>query len=633
MTIPEAETISVLLIEDNPGDARIIQEMLLDVQHAAFRVERVDRLASGLSRLHIGNTFDVVLTDLGLPDSQGWETFARVRDRAPDLPIIVLTGLDDEAVAVKAIGEGAQDYLVKGQVEDYLLPRSIRYAIGRKRAEAERAALLAQMQAQVQQVAHILDTMPVGVVLLDREGLVLLANPTALHVPAGLIDIAIGAQLTHIGEVPFAVFITTVELWQEIADDQHVYQVMARPVSSDEGSALGEWVMVIDDVTEKRSVQEQLQRQERLAAVGQLAAGIAHDFNNILSIIGIQTELAAGTADLAQRVRERLAIISEQTNVATTLVQQILDFGRRAILKRQVLDLRPLLETQVRMLWRILPENIEIVFTCAPGTYRVAADSTRMQQMVMNLAVNARDAMPQGGTLHIELSLAAHTGSPPDAAMPDVDCVRLDIADSGTGIAPNVMPHLFEPFFTTKPRGRGTGLGLAQVYGIVKQHGGEILTRSVVGDGTRFTIYLPVASPEPQASAAADRQENCLGHGESILLVEDNELLLEAMSEMLEVIGYAVVQAHNGREAIARLEDSAISVDLVLTDLVMPGMGGDTLLIEIRRRGLHTPVVILSGHPLTGELDALMASGLSGWLLKPANRNELCQMLASVLAQ
>lgn len=632
MPTSTGDSINILLIEDNPGDARLIQEMLGEARPASFSVERVDRLASGIDHLQRNHEFDVVLTDLGLPDSQGWDTFAQVRATVPDVPIIVLTGLDDESTALKAIAEGAQDYLVKGQVQGYLLPRAIRYAIERKRSEAERAALLSQLRAQTDQVTRILDTIPVGVILLDGAGRVLSINPMAAQLPEKFFESAIGGQVGRFGDLSFQQLITAASpaAWQEISVGQQVFLLMARPVSSDAGSSLGEWVVVVDDVTEQRSALDQLHRQERLAAVGQLAAGIAHDFNNILSIINIQTSLAAETPILNQRVRERLAIISQQINLAITLIQQILDFGRRAILNRQPLELRSLLETQVALLKRILPENIGVELAVLPGDYIITADPTRIQQMIMNLAVNARDAMPNGG--HLQISLVA-LDDLPESGDRDGAWFCLEVTDSGTGIAPQIMPHLFEPFFTTKPRGHGTGLGLAQVYGIVKQHGGEISIESTVGQGTAFTIYLPASSNTAADVPHNEAHDDLFGRGECILLVEDNVLLLEAMSELLEMLGYTILHAHNGREALDVLDKSERRVDLILTDLIMPVMGGDALLSELRRRGLDIPVVILSGHPLTSELERLSANGMAGWLLKPASRDDLSRVVASALGR
>ncbi|MFZ1239415.1 MAG: ATP-binding protein, partial [Anaerolineae bacterium] len=471
-----------------------------------------------------------------------------------------------------------------------------------------------------------------GVLLLDADGQVLLANPAGVRDLVTLAGAAVGERLTHLGDLPLAELFAAAERggpWHEVRVGRHIFEAIARSVSANSPAA-GHWVLVINDVTQARDLRDQLQQQERLAAVGQLAAGIAHDFNNILAIIALQAPLIARAPGLAERERERLAIISEQTSHATRLIQQLLDFSRRAVLERRLLDLGPLLKEQVKLLARTLPESIEVTLVCEPGEYVVLADPTRLQQMLMNLAVNARDAMPAGGTLRLTLA-QQETAPRPD--LPAGPWVRLAVTDSGAGIAPEAQAHLFEPFFTTKPRGQGTGLGLAQVHGIVKQHEGEIEVHSAVGQGTIFTIWLPamaeaapapVPAPAPAAAAGGDAQ--------LILIVEDNDVLLDAMSDILEMMGYRVTSAGNGVEALAVLATRGDTIALVLSDLMMPVMGGEALLRAMRARGLTMPVVILSGYPLEGELVGLKTQGLAGWLLKPPDLDDLTRLLAQALA-
>ena len=363
--------------------------------------------------------------------------------------------------------------------------------------------------------------------------------------------------------------------------------------------------------------------------MGQLAAGIAHDFNNILAIIALQATMAAHSPDMMARDRARLAVIEEQTASATALIQQILDFSRRAVLERKPLDLAPLVQEQFKLLAHTLPENIQVSLVCEPDEYVVLADPTRIQQMIMNLAVNARDAMPHGGMLQISLS---RQQSPPQPTLPAGPWVRLTIADSGQGIASEAMSHIFEPFYTTKPRGQGTGLGLAQVYGIVKQHNGEIEVHSVAGHGAAFTVYLPVVALAASVVAAPVAMP-VQGDGATILLVEDNAVLLEAMSDVVTMLGYTVIEARNGHEALSLLQDGQNAIDLVLTDLIMPQMGGAELLATMHQMGLTTPVVVLSGHPIEGELDELKRLGLAGWLLKPPDLTELAQVLMQATAR
>ncbi|MBI1293976.1 PAS domain-containing protein [bacterium] len=395
-------------------------------------------------------------------------------------------------------------------------------------------------------------------------------------------------------------------------------------------------VVTFVDVTEQiqaenlaQDLNKRLVHQERLAAVGQLAAGIAHDFNNILAVIALQIPLLQRSASLEERDQGRLNVIQAQVSHAARLIQQILDFSRQAVLERRPLDLAPILTEQVDLLKRTLPENVLVSLNYDPGEYGALVDLTRMQQMVMNLAVNARDAMPKGGSLRIVLS--SHTKAPRPHLSPG-SWLCLTVADSGSGILPEHLPHIFEPFFTTKSPGQGSGLGLPQVHGIVKQHGGEIEVHSREGQGTTFTIFLPAAPLKGVASLGRQHKFWVRG-GYTVLIVEDNLDLLHALRDMIELLGYTPVTAANGIEAMKILEESEVAVDLVLSDLVMPGMGGEELLTILRARNITTPVLILSGHPLDAELPNLTEQGLAGWLLKPVDADLLSRTLAQVFTQ
>ena len=564
------------------------------------------------------------------PDSRQMmaERVRRALNGEQNLPPVeyIFARLDGRSIDVEVTSAALNFY---GKPTVQLTARDI---TERKRAEAERAQFVAQMQAQAQQISQILDTVPEGVLLLGEEGRVLLANPTGLRDLRVLADASVGDRLTHLGDLAIAQLLAAAHggPWHELHAGHQTFEVIARPLAlAQTEQSGGRWVVVIDNVTRDRNLRAELQQQERLAAVGQLAAGIAHDFNNILAIITLQGAMAIQTPYLPARVAERLAVITEQAEHATRLVQQILDFSRRAVLERRPLDLAALLRAQVDLLARTLPEYIEITLECGTDDYVVLADATRIQQMVMNLAVNARDAMPSGGSLRLTL---ARQDTPPQPGLPAGPWICLTVVDTGDGIAPEAMAHLFEPFFTTKQRGRGTGLGLAQVYGIVKQHAGEITVHSIPGQGATITVCLPAvamrADTVVESATAAPT-----GAGATILLVEDNPLLLDAMIDILTLLDYTVIGAANGKEALAVLEKGADGIALVLTDLIMPQMSGDALLANMRARGLPTPVVILSGHPLESELDALKQHGLAGWLLKPPNIQDLAQVLAQAISK
>jgi CheY-like chemotaxis protein len=297
------------------------------------------------------------------------------------------------------------------------------------------------------------------------------------------------------------------------------------------------------------------------------------------------------------------------------------------------MDLLPFLEEQVELLRRTLPEDIEIDFTCEEQEdYTASADPTRMQQAIMNLALNARDAMAAGGKLRIHLERIS-VEDRKKAPLPEMDVgewIRVTVTDTGVGISPDVFPHIFDPFFTTKAPGQGTGLGLAQVYGIVKQHGGHVDVKTELGKGTSFILYLPALTVEPACGFKSEPEIPSQGQGETILVVEDNQALQKALVDSISSLNYRVLAADNGQQALAILEGHA-EVALVVSDLVMPEMGGQALFHAMSQRDLSVPVVMLSGHPVENELVNLQAQGLVGWLPKPPSIEQLAQLLAQAL--
>ncbi len=308
------------------------------------------------------------------------------------------------------------------------------------------------------------------------------------------------------------------------------------------------------------------------------------------------------------------------------------------MLARQPLDLSPFLEESLKLLRRTLPESIALHFSHGADEYRVHADPTRMEQVIMNLVINARDAMlPQrGGELSIDLSRVADRDGMQCGLCGEFmegEWVRLTVTDTGSGIAPEVLPHIFEPFFTTKEVGQGTGLGLAQVYGIVKQHEGHLEVVTHLGAGSSFVIYLPLLALHAPRASHVQSQPSFQGQGETVLVVEDHATLRAALVDILQAMNYRSLQAANGREALALLEERADEIALVLSDLVMPEMGGQALFHALEERGLALPMVILSGHPMKHELKELQAQGLAGWLLKPPDVEQLGRLLAQALGR
>jgi CheY-like chemotaxis protein/two-component sensor histidine kinase len=366
---------------------------------------------------------------------------------------------------------------------------------------------------------------------------------------------------------------------------------------------------------------------------------VAHDFNNVLAVIVLHSQLALYAGELTDKLRERLEIILSESRRAAHLIEQILDFGRRCMLERRPLDLVPFMQAVVKLLRHTLPESIVVDLVHDAGPLVVSADATRLQQVLMNLAVNARDAMPEGGRLTITLR-SMQIGAAIPLPVPGMETGRwasIAVADTGTGIPEDVLPHIFEPFFTTKQT-KGSGLGLAQVHGLVLQHDGKIDVQTAAGKGTTMTVYLPMlpstAEPDPGPIRTGTSAATApVGHGEVILLVEDDASVRRGVAEILATFNYQVVQAPHGRAALELLDgEDPPDVDLVLSDLIMPVMGGEDLLRMLRERSTDLPVLMLSGHALDKRRAPLEALGLTGWISKPPDPDALLRMIAEALA-
>ncbi len=481
---------------------------------------------------------------------------------------------------------------------------------GRDRDGAESA--LAEAQSRLVQ---ILQTIPIGVVVVDPSGAPYLVNraarticgTTALNVRSarqlcerlGLRDARTGAPFADArcpleralaGEL---VHVTAVEI---MSDGRVVpLEVWAAPIFEASGGVTNA-IMVLHDLTEQQELEHQYRQAQKMEAVGRLAGGVAHDFNNLLTVILGYADMLLDDEGPAHAVRPEIQAIREAGDRARSLTQQLLAFSRKQVLQPQIVDLNEQVKTLARMLHRLLGEDVELALALSSEPVVVSVDPGQFGQIAMNLAVNARDAMPEGGTLAIETALVAVTdGLTLTPELGPGDYVMVTFRDTGVGMDEATRARVFEPFFTTKERGKGTGLGMAMVYGIVSQSGGTITVQSRPGTGTTFRLYFPAARKAVVAASASALSAGD-GGSETLLVVEDHEEVRRFAVRVLEARGYGVISVDTPEAALQALADPSLTVDLLLTDVVLKGINGRRLaaLVEEARPGIG--VLYMSGY-------------------------------------
>ncbi|HEY6351844.1 MAG TPA: response regulator [Candidatus Angelobacter sp.] len=580
------ETLSVLLIEDNLVDAKLVARQL-QRSSEGLNCRHVSRLGDALQILK-AIQFDVILLDLNLEDSSGYETFSRILSAASSTAILVLSGSDDEELAIRTVREGAQDYLVKGFFDGRLLVRSIRYAFERKQSEEA----LRRSEATVR---AIFENSMDAIVIVDGEAAVLEANSAAAQLMGLPREELVRTRLLDFGDEELE------NVWHHFQNSRRA-RGRIRIRRGDGAQRLVDYsfnadilperhLLELRDVTEQQNLEDQLRQSQKMDAVGRLAGGVAHDFNNILGIISGYAELMQMNAvESAQKYRaEKMLAAIEK---AALLTKQLLAFGRRQVLSPKLLNVSVVLAELSGMMRVMVGAEIQLSIH-QENVGMVHADQGQLEQTILNLAANARDAMPNGGILSIKLENHVSTGSKPQ--IPAGDYVLLSVADTGIGMDPDTQSRIFEPFFTTKKN--GSGLGLSTVYGIVKQSGGHITVESQLGIGSTFKIYLPLVSsakveiPSPEGAKPVHPRGN-----ETILLVDDEDELRNATAEYLESCGYRVLKASNGQEAIEIADHFHDKISLLISDIVMPKTNGRGLLGHICKTRPDTCVLVISGY-------------------------------------
>jgi len=660
-----------MLVEDNPDDADLLLEYLSMADELPCEVTQAVRVRDATRMLAEGD-FDVMLLDLSLPDSQGLDTVQRVRAQNPNIPIVVMTGLDDQMVAFEAARFGAQDYLVKGKVDPEGLARSVRYALERGKTEQELrrhrdhlGELVAQRTADLRRTSEDLEQekedrnravadrilMVTAIehateafVITNPDGVIEYVNPAFERLTGYSREEAVGSTPAILksgehGAEFYAEFYRTIQcgqIWHghfvNRRKDGSLITVETNVSSVRNGTGkILKYVEVMRDVTEELKLREQLSRSQRLESVGQLAGGLAHDFNNILQAVLGYAMLGLGEVDETHPLHLHLSEIRHAASRAAEITRQLLAFSRRQVLKREPVDLSLAVRGSLNLISRLLGDDIEVDYVAGHNLGAVEADLVQIEQVLMNLCVNARDAMPGGGRITIEtenvlINTAYVTAHPWSRAG---RYVLLSVSDTGQGMSEEVKANAFEPFFTTKSEGRGTGLGLAMVYGIVKQHDGFIHCYSEVNKGTTFKIYLPVTMR--RVSTVGPKLEGAAKGGmETILVVEDDDAIRTLVHRILTRNGYKVVTADNGLDALSLLETGQV-VDLVISDVVMPKMGGLELYKRLEDNPNRPPFLLTSGYT-SRMLDTDLGDMPSFPMLqKPYGPDDLLKKVRSVL--
>jgi two-component system cell cycle sensor histidine kinase/response regulator CckA len=625
--------IRILLLEDQDMDAELILRQLRQ-EGFDFTAERVFTEQDYLAQLR-NFLPDIILADYSLPGYDGFSALALTQRERPETPFIFVSGTLGEEVAIEALHRGATDYVLKTRLS------RLGPAVRRAMSEQAERELRRQVEEQVRDQAALLDLVQEAIAVRNLKGRVTYWNRGAAQLygwTAQEIMAQTAEELVRFFQTPEAEQQAVAKgSWsgelRKAAKNGREVQVRSRWIVMRDPAGNPQSFLVVDsDLTDQKKVEAELLRVQRLESIGRLAGGIAHDLNNVLAPIMMAVQLLQDEVQ-DESLQSVLATLASSTQRGANIVKQVLAFARGIGSDKTPIMPGHLIKEMVAMMRETFPKSITVRVNLADSLWLISGDMTQLHQVLMNLCVNARDAMPKGGTLTLTVENTtldqSYVSMVPEAKAGPY--VLLQVIDTGEGIPPEYLDKIFDPFFTTKPPDKGTGLGLSTALGIVKSHGGFLRVESRVGVGSRFKIYCPALSSGTAAPAEVTAPRPPQGQGELVLVVDDEDSVREIIAMILGDHGYRVLAARDGAEGLALYAQNMGDIKLVVTDLVMPVMDGTVATRAVQKMDPLVKILIMSGKGEESEATNISDLSVQAFLQKPFTAPQLLQGVYAAL--
>lgn len=642
----------ILIVDDEP---RIRDSLKLLLDEQGYDVYTVSSGQEAKDILSVYQ-FDLALLDMVIPDMNGHQLMEHIYETSPGTVVVIITGHASLDSAIGALRRGAYDYLRKPFEFEELL-KTVQNALDQKKLKNEKEIINGMLTLSEERYRYLVQNSPDIIYTLDENGNFTFASQAVKRLLGYDADQLIGkhySAIIHDEDLERAKWVfnerrtgdraaTGVQLRLKAAEGHEAFRACEVRHLTIELKATGMYDKavleagkvylgthgVVRDISHRKRLEVQLQQAQKMEAVGTLAGGIAHDFNNLLMGIQGYTSLMLLKIDSKHPHYEKLKSIEQYIESGAELTKQLLGFARGGKYDVKAVDLNELVQKTATMFGRTKKEVV-VSTKFEEDLWSVEVDQGQIEQVLLNFFVNAWQAMPGGGDLKLETkNVVLDVSAVSPYELPPGSYVEVRVSDSGLGMDENTRRRIFEPFFTTKEMGRGTGLGLASAYGIIKNHNGIIDVESKVGEGTTFTIYLPASKKMVQKEA---RQEGIILRGpETVLLVDDENMIIEVGAEILEALGYEVLTARSGPEALEVFKTNKGQVDIVVLDMIMPGMGGGDAYDQLREIEPNVKVLLSTGYSLRGEASEILKRGCNGFIQKPFNIKMLSQKLREIL--